>query len=79
MEILICDTPKLPTLVERRIQLCKTFAVKCTKNPKLCDMFPLANKAYNTRKPEKYIVTQANTNRLAKSAIPFMQRILNSQ
>ena len=69
----------LPTLSERRIQLCKTFALKCTKNPKLCDMFPLANKAYNTRKPEKYIVTQANTNRLAKSAIPFMQRILNSQ
>ena len=39
----------------------------------------IANKTYHIRKPEKYIVTQANTNRLAKSAIPFMQRILNSQ
>ena len=68
----------LPTLQERRNQLCKTFAVKCTKNLKTSDMFPLACKTYNTRNTEKYEVTHANTNRLAKSAIPFMQRILNS-
>ena len=69
----------LPTLLDRRIQLCKTFAVKCTRNSKTSDMFPLAKKTYNTRNTEEYKVTHANTNRLANSAIPFMQRILNSK
>ena len=69
----------LPTLWERRFQLCKSFAVKCTKNAKTSDMFPLAQKTYNTRNAEEYKVTHANTNRLANSAIPFMQRILNSK
>jgi len=69
----------LPTLLDRRIQLCKTFAVKCTRNLKTSDMFPLAKKTYNTRNTEEYKVTHANTNRLANSAIPFMQRLLNSK
>ena len=67
----------LPTLYDRRIQLCKTFALKCTKNPKTRSMFPLNSKPRNLRNPEKYHVTHANTNRLAKSAIPFMQKLLN--
>ena len=68
----------LPTLNDRRNQLCKTFAVKCTKNPKTSDMFPLNDITCNTRNPERYYVTHAKTNRLAKSAIPFMQKLLNT-
>ena len=68
----------LLTLHERREDLCATFAKKCTKNPKTADMFPLNDHAYETRHPEKYLVTHANTNRLAKSSIPYMQRLLNN-
>ena len=42
-------------------------------------MFPLNIAGYNTRYPEKYQVTYAKTNRLAKSSIPFMQKLLNAQ
>ena len=69
----------LPTLSDRRLHLCKTFAKKCTRNPKTSDMFPLNIAGYNTRYPEKYQVTYAKTNRLAKSSIPFMQKLLNAQ
>ena len=69
----------LQTLKDRRNQLCLTFAKKCTKNPKTSDMFPLNNRLHSTRQPEQYFVTPANTDRLAKSAIPHMQRLLNSK
>ena len=69
----------LPTLKERRIILCKSFAKKCTMNAKTSDMFPVKENNHNFRQPEKYIVFPANTSRLAKSAIPYMQRLLNSE
>ena len=40
-------------------------------------MFPLKPQIVNTRNAEKYEVTKATTNRLAISAIPYMQRQLN--
>ena len=67
----------LETLKARRIQLSKRFAIKCTRNEVLSDMFPLSEHNVNTRNPEKYRVTKARTNRLAVSAIPTMQRQLN--
>ena len=67
----------LETLKARRTQLSKRFALKCTKNEVLCDMFPLTEHNVNTRNPERYHVTKARTNRLAVSAIPTMQRQLN--
>ena len=67
----------LKTLKARRSQLCKRFAIKCTKNEKTKDMFPLKQHNINTRYPEKYEVTKAKTNRLAISTIPYMQRQLN--
>ena len=69
----------LPTLSDRRVHLCKMFAKKCIRNPKTSDMFPLNRQDYNTRNPEKYQVTYANTSRLAKSSIPYMQRLLNAR
>ena len=68
----------LTTLKDRRIQLCKAFARKCTKYEKTSNMFPLKVNNHNVRNPEKYVVYPANTNRFARSAIPYMQKLLNS-
>ena len=67
----------LHTLKARRSILNKRFALKCIKNEKTRDMFPLNPKNVNTRHSEKYLVTKAKTSRLANSAIPSMQRQLN--
>ena len=68
----------LKTLSERRADLCLSFAKKCIRNEKTKDIFPLNDEVRQTRVSEKFKVTKANTDRLAKSAIPFMQRLLNS-
>ena len=67
----------LVTLKARRNQLSLKFAIKCTKNDKTKDIFPLNAKPADTRYHEKYSVTRAKTDRLANSAVPFMQRLLN--
>ena len=67
----------LDTLKARKSHLCKKFALKCTKNEKTMDMFPLKPQIVNTRNAEKYEVTKATTNRLAISAIPNVQKQLN--
>ena len=69
---------KLDTLKSRRIVLMHRFAIKCTKNQFTQGMFPLNKSKVNTRNKEKYAVTHAKTGRLAKSAIPTMQRLLNT-
>ena len=68
----------LETLAARRTKLCLNFARKCLKNEKTSKMFPLNDLNVNTRNPELYHVTPARTDRLAKSAIPYMQRLLNA-
>ena len=70
----------LPSLHQRREMLCKKFAVNCIKNVKTCHMFPLNQQRniVNTRNSEKFFVQPARTNRLQNSAIPYMQRLLNS-
>ena len=68
----------LQTLYERRENLCLTFAKKCLENEKMKDMFPLNYKSnIQVRNREKYEVTNAKTDRLKKSAIPYMQNMLN--
>ena len=69
----------LETLEERRENLCLRFAKKCIRNDKTKNMFPLNRKAHNmkTRNFEKYEVQYANTERLRKSAIIYMQNLLN--
>ena len=68
----------LDTLAARRTKLCLNFATKCTKNEKTRSMFPVNQTKIDTRNHEHYIVTNARTERLARSAIPFMQRLLNA-
>ena len=69
----------LESLHERRAQLALNFAKKCLKSEKTSDLFPLNIKTVNTRPHEKYVVTRARTERLAKSAVPYLQRLLNNQ
>ena len=69
----------LEDLKSRREQLCLDFAKKCTKNKKLSHMFPINNKSHdmNTRREDFYKVQHANTGRLQKSPIIYMQKLLN--
>ena len=70
---------ELDTLEDRRKDLCLKFAIKCRQNKKVKDMFPKNNKKHQmkTRNPEKYQVFHANTERLKRSAVIYMQRLLN--
>ena len=71
----------LVSLKTRRIQLCEKFALNCLKNDKTVKLFPLNLKKHSmkTKKFEKFKVKHANTTRLQKSAIPYMQKLLNLQ
>ena len=68
-------TEKLCTTGENLL----SFAKKCCKNPKTSDMFPRNSRKHNmdTRKPEEFKVQHANTDRLLKSSIIYMQNLLN--
>ena len=68
----------LETLAARRSKVCLNFARKCTDNVKTAAMFPLNVTNVDTRHHEKFHMTKARTGRLAKSAIPYMQRLLNA-
>ena len=72
----------LDSLYERREQLCLSFAKKCLKstNIQVKSILPLNNvqSTMETRKPEKYHVNMARTIRYQKSAVPYMQRLLNN-
>ena len=70
---------EIESLAERRENLCLNFALKCTKNKKTVDMFPKVNRKHSmkTRNPEVYKVQFANTERLKKSPIIYMQKLLN--
>ena len=67
----------LETLRCRRKFLCLKFAKKCVQKGKLSELFPLNAKNVNTRPHEKFSVTKAKTERLAKSSVPYLQRLLN--
>ena len=70
---------KLESLDERRGLLSLKFAKNCLKNSNFSKLFPLKkmNHAMKVRNPDKYVVTNANTERLKRSTIPFLQRQLN--
>ena len=68
----------LENLTARRTKLCLNFAKKCVRNNSTNWMFPQKVININTRDPEKFHVTKAKTERLFKSAIPYMQRLLNA-
>ena len=65
----------------RREKLCLKFAKACFKNEKLNDMFPKSKKnhAMDKRQNEKFLIRNARTERLQRSAIIHMQRLLNNE
>ena len=67
----------IPTLKARRSQLCLNFARSCVKNNNTKDIFPRNNNSLNTRQHEEFYVPHARTERLARSAVPYMARLLN--
>ena len=71
----------LKSLSERRKALCTRFAKGFIKNNQTRSMFPLNPNIYDiqTRNREKFKVTTCNTERLRKSAIPYMQSLLNGE
>ena len=75
------DELNLDSLKTRRNKLCRKFALKCLNNDKTSKFFPLNKKRHcmKTKKYEKFKVKFANTERLKKSAIPQMQRLLNQE
>ena len=70
---------EMDTLKVRRQNLSLNFAIKSTKNKKMNHMFPKNIKLHlmETRNPEKFTVQHANTERLKRSPIIFMQNLLN--
>ena len=73
------DSSGLPTLRDRREKLSLNFAKKCLKSERSQDLFPRTVKTVNTRPHEEFFVTPARTERLARSTIPYLQRLLNNQ
>ena len=75
------DVMKIDSLEMRREKLCLKFAKACLKNEKLYDMFPKKKKdhAMDRRQNEKYLIRKARTERLQRSAVVHMQRLLNNE
>ena len=61
--------------------MCKKFAENCVNNSneRVKNIFQVREKNHpmNMRNEEIYVVKNANTERLMKSSIPYMQRMLN--
>ncbi len=74
------DVMRIESLEMRRKNLCIKFAKQCLKNEKLKNMFPRNRKSHSMEKRsgEKFTVNKAFTERYKRSAIPSMQRLLNS-
>ena len=69
----------LESLRDRREKMALTFAKKSLKMENFSKLFPINHPEHlmKKRNQEKYVVTKANTERYRKSAVPFLQRLLN--
>ena len=72
---------ELPSLKDRRNDLCLTFARKCLGNDKMKDLFPANNRTHSMIPQyfEHFQVIASKTERLKKSPIIFMQNLLNQE
>ena len=70
---------KMDSLEVRRENLCLKFAKVCVRNEKLSDIFPrnFKNHLMEKREREVFYVKKAKTERLKKSAVVNMQKLLN--
>ena len=72
---------KMDSLEVRRENLCLKFAKVCVRNEKLSDIFPrnFKNHLMEKRKREVIYVKKAKTEKLKKSAVVNMQKLLNKE
>ena len=70
---------KLDSLKERRVKMALRFAKRSLKLEHFSRMFPLndSNHLMTMRNPEKYVVNISKSERHKRSAVPFLQRLLN--
>ena len=68
---------RLEKLKNRRENLCLNFAKKCLKNSKAKSIFSLNTSKRILRNTNKYLVKFASNERYKKSAVPYMQNLLN--
>ena len=70
---------KLDSLKERREKMALKFAKKSLKQESFSKLFPLNTSKHvmNKRNPGKYVVNFTNCERYRKSAVPYLQRLLN--
>ena len=70
----------LITLNQRRQERCLKYALKAIRHPENRRMFPanIVESTLNTREREQFHVNFAHTEAYRKSAIPLLQRLLNS-
>ena len=70
----------LQSLNERRDVMSLKFAKNCLKNSNFSKLFPKNEVKHEMKKRNtfKYAVRRANTERLKRSSIPYMQRLLNN-
>ena len=75
------ETCGLEKLSNRRESRCLKFALKSLLHPVHSDMFPVnpqvLTNPYNMRSSEHFVVNHAKSESYRKSAIPYMQRMLN--
>ena len=69
----------LQSMKDRYSKLLYKFAIKCIKNPKTQDIIEKNNVSDRLRHNEAYKVPMAKKQRLFKSAIPTMARMLNKK
>ena len=69
----------MDTLDKRREILCRKFAKNCLKNEKMKKLFPIEKHQHNmkTRSQSFFKVNRARTSRYQRSAIPYLQKLLN--
>ena len=71
---------KLDSLKQRREKMALKFAKKSLKQDSFSKLFPLniPKHIMGKRCPEKYVVNHTNSERYKKSAVPYLQRLLNN-
>ena len=68
----------LVTLEERRVSLCKKFAMKCVKHPKHSKWFVKAKYTRPARvKRNKFLPVRSRTAKFGKSPVAFLTKLLN--
>ena len=68
------------SLYDRREELALKFAINCKDNEKTEDLFPLNKKKHKmkTRRQGKYKITHSKKERMKKSVVPYLQKLLNN-